>query len=101
MLILAAKPKKGGTVCGSSCPFYQAEGEVHCIGGPKRTHCRMIMQPYFVDCNLYDVTTLHVINTPDENWQKMLSAGKIKPIKKKRKLYKANRKPVLETNRKS
>jgi len=94
MLILAAQPKKGGTTCSSACPFYSESGEVRCYGGPKQTHCRLVMQPYFIDCNLYDVTTLHVINTTGDNWQKMLKAGGIKPLKKKRKLYKANRKPV-------
>lgn len=92
MLILAAKPKKGGTTCSSACPFYQETGEVRCFGGVKQTHCRMIMQPYFVDCNQFDVTTMQVINTSDDTWQKMLDSVGIKKTKKKRKLYKPNRK---------
>lgn len=94
MLILAAQPKKGGTACGSSCPFYQPESEVRCYGGVKQSHCRMIMQPYFVDCHIFDVSTLQVIETSDENWKTMLAAIGKRPSKKKRKIYKLHRKPV-------
>lgn len=91
MLIIMAK--EGRTVCGPSCPFYTKAASVACFGGNKESCCRMIMQPYFVDCNEYDVTTLAVHKVKDENAAKTLRLLADQPIDKQRKLYKSRRTP--------
>ena len=65
MLIVVAR--RGKTECTEACPFYEASGRIACFGGPKASHCRMIMKPYFVDCNHYDITTLRVLEMPEDS----------------------------------
>lgn len=90
MLILIAK--EGRTVCGPSCPFYSRSGTVKCYGGTKQSPCRMIMMPYFVDCNVFDVNHLRVVNVDDEKAPDVLRKLADQPTAKTRKLYQPNRK---------
>jgi len=65
MIVMIAS--KGSTPCGTGCPYYEETGEVQCIGGPKKTHCRLIMKPCWFDCNVFDVRTLRTMEiTPEQ-----------------------------------
>jgi len=79
MLLMLAS--KGRTPCGSSCPYYDSSGIVDCIGGQKQTNCRLLMQPHWLDCNIYDVRTLRTVEVSEEQWAQMQQAANIKPRK--------------------
>ena len=94
MLIMVAR--RGKTECTDACPFYEASGRIACFGGPKASHCRMIMKPYFVDCNHYDITTLRVLEMPEDSSETAIAQRIAQAPEKMRKLYKTNRKPVFK-----
>lgn len=95
MLIIIAP--EGRTQCGPECPFYEETGYVNCIGGKKRSHCRMIMQPYYVNCEQFDVRYLTVKRVREKGLTRALRNLADRPAEKMRKLYKPDRK-VRELN---
>ena len=53
MLLIAIR--KGGAACSCACPFYEESGIVRGLYNmPLKTHCRMVMNPWMVDCDKYD-----------------------------------------------
>ena len=72
--------------CSSSCPWYTETGKVKGFNGPLKTHCRMTMHPWMVDCDLYDPYHIETVEVSEEQWQEMQAAVK-KKAKRQRKLY--------------
>ena len=84
MLLIAIT--KGGVKCSSACPFYTETEKVRGINGPLKTHCRMTMNPWMIDCDVYDPKNIRKVEVSEEEFQKMLKAVKKRAIKQ-RKLY--------------
>ena len=71
MLLIAIR--KGGVKCSSACPFYTETGKVTGVRGvPLKTHCRMTMNPWMVDCDIYNPCNIHKVEVSEEEFQKML-----------------------------
>lgn len=84
--------EEGGIACEAGCPYYEEGGVVKCYGGPKKSHCRAIMEPWSFDCNKFN---------PKRMWKgkTVLTAkeiGKLLGVKlqKQRKLYPAEHKEI-------
>ena len=85
MLLIAIR--KGGVKCSSACPFYTETGQVTGVRGiPLKTHCRMTMNPWMVDCDIYNPNNIHKVDVTEEEFQTMLKAVHKRAIKQ-RKLY--------------
>lgn len=56
------------------------------FNGPLKTHCRMTMHPWMVDCDQFDPCRIETVEVSEEQWQEMLAAVK-KKAKRQRKLY--------------
>ena len=85
MLLIAIR--KGGAKCSSACPFYTETGQVTGVRGvPLKTHCRMTMNPWMVDCDIYNPNNIHKVDVTEEEFQTMLKAVHKRAIKQ-RKLY--------------
>jgi hypothetical protein len=84
MLIIAIR--KGGVKCSSACPFYTETGVVRGINGPLKTHCRMTMNPWMVDCDIYNPMCLDKLEVTEEQWKAMQKAVHKRAIRQ-RKLY--------------
>ena len=71
MLLIAIR--KGGVKCSSACPFYTETGKVTGVRGvPLKTHCRMTMNPWMVDCDIYNPNNIHKVEVTEEEFQTML-----------------------------
>ena len=84
--------EEGGIACEAGCPYYEESGVVRCHGGPKKSHCRAIMEPWSFDCDKFN---------PKRMWKgkTMLTAkeiGKLLGVKlqKQRKLYPVGHKEI-------
>ncbi len=85
MLLIAMR--KGGGPCGTDCPFYTDKGQVTGVRGvPLKTHCRMTMNPWMVDCDIYNVRCLDKIEVTEDEFKRMLQAIGRRAIRQ-RKLY--------------
>ena len=84
MLLIAIR--KGGVKCSSACPFYTETGVVRGINGPLKTHCRMTMNPWMVDCDIYNPMCLDKLEVTEEQWKAMQKAVHKRAIRQ-RKLY--------------
>ena len=84
MLLIAIR--KGGVKCSSACPFYTETGVVRGINGPLQTHCRMTMNPWMVDCDIYNPNNIHKVEVTEEEFQTMLKSVHKRAIRQ-RKLY--------------
>ena len=84
MLLIALR--KGGVKCSSACPFYTESGVVRGINGPLTTHCRMTMNPWMADCDIYNVHCIDKLEVTEEQWKTMQRAIRKKAIRQ-RKLY--------------
>lgn len=84
MLLIAIR--KGGAKCSSACPFYTEKGVVRGINGPLKTHCRMTMNPWMIDCDIFNPFQIDKIEVDEQQWQKMQKAINKKAIHQ-RKLY--------------
>lgn len=79
--------RKGGVKCSSACPWYTESGKVRGIDQmPLKTHCRMTMHPWMVDCDQFDPCRIETVEVSEEQWQEMLAAVGRK-AKRQRKLY--------------
>lgn len=78
--------RKGGVKCSSACPFYTETGRVNGINGPLATHCRMTMNPWIADCDIYNVHCIDKLEVTEEQWKTMQKAVKKRAIRQ-RKLY--------------
>ena len=72
--------------CSSACPWYTETGKVRGFNGPLKTHCRMTMHPWMVDCDQFDPCRIETVEVSEEQWSAMLAAVK-KKAKRQRKLY--------------
>ena len=84
MLLIAIR--KDGVKCSSACPFYTETGVVRGINGPLQTHCRMTMNPWMVDCDIYNPMCLDKLEVTEEQWKAMQKAVHKRAIRQ-RKLY--------------
>ena len=85
MLIIALR--KGGSPCSTDCPFYTETGKVTGVRGvPLKTHCRMTMNPWMADCDVYNVHSIDKMEVSEEEWKAMQKAVHKKAIRQ-RKLY--------------
>ncbi len=84
MLIVALR--KGGVKCSSACPFYEESGVVRGINGPLKTHCRMTMNPWMADCDIYNPLCIDKLEVTEEQWKVMQRAVHKRAIRQ-RKLY--------------
>ena len=85
MLIIALR--KGGSPCSTDCPFYTETGKVTGVRGiPLKTHCRMTMNPWMVDCDIYNVHCIDKLEVTEEQWKAMQRAVHKRAIRQ-RKLY--------------
>ena len=69
MLLIALR--KGGGPCSTDCPFYTQTGQVRGYNGPLKTHCRMVMNPWMADCDIFDVNQIDKMEVTEEQWQTM------------------------------
>ena len=85
MLIIALR--KGGSPCSTDCPFYTETGKVTGVRGiPLKTHCRMTMNPWMADCDIYNVHCIDKLEVTEEQWKAMQKAVHKRAIRQ-RKLY--------------
>ena len=85
MLIIALR--KGGSPCSTDCPFYTETGKVTGVRGiPLKTHCRMTMNPWMADCDIYNVRCIDKLEVTEEQWKAMQKAVHKRAIRQ-RKLY--------------
>ena len=84
MLLIAIR--KGGQPCSQDCPFYTETGVVRGINGPLKTHCRMTMNPWMIDCDIYNVHCIDKVEVTEAEWKAMLHAVHKRAIRQ-RKLY--------------
>ena len=66
--------RKGGVKCSSACPFYKEEGVVRGYNGPLETHCSMTMNPWMIDCDVYNPLCIDKLEVSEEQWKNMLKA---------------------------
>ncbi|MCR5533114.1 MAG: hypothetical protein K6F10_04460 [Paludibacteraceae bacterium] len=79
--------------CSSACPFYSEAGEIRGINGPLQTHCRMTMNPWMIDCDIYNPMCIEKLEVTEEQWKAMQKAiGK--KAKKERKPYDPNHEDI-------
>ena len=85
MLLIALR--KGGGPCSKDCPFYTETGKVTGVRGiPLKTHCRMTMNPWMADCDIYNVHCIDKLEVTEEQWKAMQKAVHKRAIRQ-RKLY--------------
>ena len=84
MLLIAIR--RGGVKCSSACPFYTDTGVVRGINGPLKTHCRMTMNPWMADCDIYNPQCIDKVEVTEEQWKTMLRSVHKRAIRQ-RKLY--------------
>ena len=69
MLLIAIR--KGGVKCSSACPFYTETGVVRGINGPLKTHCSATMNPWIIDCDIYNPLCIDKMEVSEEQWKTM------------------------------
>lgn len=83
MLLVALR--KGGAKCSSSCPFYVEKGWVRGMYGvPYKSHCRMTMSPWMVDCDIYNPMCIEHLEVSEEQWKTMQKAVHKHAIKERK-----------------
>lgn len=87
--------RKGGVKCSSACPFYTETGVVRGINGPLKTHCRMTMNPWMIDCDVYNPYKIDKMQVTEKQWQRMQQAIGQEAIRQ-RKLYPEDHKNANE-----
>ena len=85
--------EEGGIACDAGCPYYEESGVVRCHGGPKRTHCRAIMEPWSFDCNQFNPKRMWKLKVTPAQFKAMVSSQGLHAVKQ-RKLYPADHKEI-------
>ena len=85
--------EEGGIACDASCPYYEESGVVRCHGGPKRSHCRAIMEPWSFDCNKFNPKQMWKLRVTPAQFKAMVQGQGLKAIKQ-RKLYPLDHKEI-------
>ena len=80
MLLIAIR--QGGTACSCACPYYEESGIVRGLYNvPLKTHCRMIMEPWMVDCDRYNPMLIDKMEVTEEQFKHMQKAVGIKAVR--------------------
>ena len=85
--------KEGGIACGAGCPYYEESGVVRGYGGPLKTHCRMVMNPWQFDCDKFNPKCMYVAQVPVEKVKSIEKALSVK-FRRIRKLYPRDHKEI-------
>ena len=76
--------EEGGIACDAGCPYYEEPGVVHCHGGPKRSHCRAIMEPWSFDCNKFNPKRMWKLRVTEAQFKAMVKSQGLHAIKQKK-----------------
>ena len=76
--------RKGRTKCSSAGPFYEESGVVRGINGPLKTHCSMTMNPWMLDCDVYDPLCIDKLEVSEEQWKQMQHAVHKRAIRQRK-----------------
>lgn len=77
--------RKGGAKCSSACPFYEETGRVRGFYGvPLKTHCGMTMNPWMVDCDIYNPLCIDKLDVTEAQWKQMQKAIGMKAIRQRK-----------------
>ncbi|MBE6324215.1 MAG: hypothetical protein E7074_04445 [Bacteroidales bacterium] len=87
--------EEGGVKCSSACPFYEEGGVVKCYGGPKRSHCRAIMEPWSFDCNKFNPKRMWKLKATEAQFKAMVKSQGLHAIRQK-KLLPYDHQPSLQ-----
>ena len=87
--------EEGGIACDAGCPYYEESGVVHAYGGPLKSHCRMVMNPWIFDCHKYNPKQMYKLRTTKELFKAMLKSQDLHAVKQK-KLLPYDHKPSLQ-----
>ena len=85
--------EEGGIACNAGCPYYEESGVVRGYGGPLKTHCRMVMNPWLFDCNKFNPKCMYKMLVTPEQFRAMQKAVGVKAVKQ-RKLYPVEHKEI-------
>ena len=87
--------EEGGIACDAGCPYYEESGVVYAYGGPLKSHCRMLMNPWIFDCHKYNPKQMYKLRTTPEQFKAMLKSQGLHAVKQK-KLLPYDHKPSLQ-----
>ena len=87
--------EEGGIACDAGCPYYEEPGVVHCHGGPKRSHCRAIMEPWSFDCDKFNPKRMWKLRVTEAQFKAMVKSQGLHAIKQ-RKLLPYDHLPSLQ-----
>ena len=77
--------RKGASPCSTDCPFYTEKGWVRGVNGvPLKTHCRMTMNPWMADCDIYNPLCIDKLEVTEAQWRKMQAAVGLKAIRQRK-----------------
>lgn len=68
--------RKGGVKCSPACPFYEEKNVIHAINGQIKARCRMIMNPFFADCDMFNPCQIETLEVSEHQWRSMQHAVK-------------------------
>ena len=87
--------EEGGIACDAGCPYYEESGVVRAYGGPLKSHCRMLMNPWIFDCHKYNPKQMYKLKVTPEQFRAMLKNQGLHAVKQK-KLLPYDHKPSLQ-----
>ena len=85
--------EEGGIACDASCPYYEASGVVRGYGGPLKTHCQAVMQPWMFDCRVFNPKQMYKLRVTPAQFKAMVKGQGLKAVKQ-RKLYPREHKEI-------
>jgi hypothetical protein len=87
--------EEGGITCDAGCPFYEESNVVRGYGGPLKTHCRAVMEPWFFDCHEFNPKQMYKLKVTKEQFKAMLKSQRLHAIRQ-RKLIPCDHLPSLQ-----
>ena len=87
--------EEGGIACDAGCPYYEEGGVVKCYGGPKKSHCRAIMEPWSFDCSKFNPKRMWKLKATEAQFKAMLKSQNLHAVKQK-KLLSYDHQPSLQ-----
>ncbi len=85
--------EEGGIACNAGCPYYEPSGVVRCHGGPKKSHCLAIMEPWSFDCSKFNPKRMWKLKVTEAQFKAMVKSQGLRPVKQ-RKLYPVEHKEI-------
>ena len=85
--------EEGGIACEAGCPYYEESGVVRCEGGPKRSHCRAIMEDIVINCDKFNPKQMYKMRVSKAQFETMLKTQGLHAVKQ-RKLYDSDHKEI-------